>query len=233
MAVTGKRRCGVIPVPPVFLVSICLVLAAPLADAGAEQLLIAEFSAETRPLIVETPEPPTKEQIVRSLLEEARFTFSGMIYGFDFVYTPGDPLRKVADAFDLKPVAELRWGDPRMRVLDTRTESDLFFARITYRLADFQLPRWQGWQSNSLEHASGLGASSYLKGPTSRHAAVVEAIKNAIREHVRQRVYNRPREIRGSLALLESPHIIVREGNYEATVRIALDVKAVEPYTIF
>ncbi|HUX11760.1 MAG TPA: hypothetical protein VMW87_01955 [Spirochaetia bacterium] len=215
------------------MVSICLLVAAPPSVASAEKLLIAEFSAETHPLIVETPEPPTKEQIVLSLLEEARFAFSGMIYGFDFVYTPSDPLRKVAEEFDLKPVAQLRWGDPRMRVLDTRTESDLLFARITYSLADFQLPRWQGWQSNSLEHASGLGASSYLKGPSSRHAAIVEAIKNAIREQVRQRVYNRPREIRGSLALLDAPRIAVREGNYEATVRIALDVKSIIPYTIF
>lgn len=229
---TMRRRS--VPAPSLFLLTICLIAVCPLLSAAAEPLLIGEFSAETRPLVADTPEPPTKEQIVHALLTEAQFTFSGMIYGFDFVYNPGDPVRKVKESFDLKPVAELKWGDPRLQVIDTRTTEGQFFARISYRPADFQVTRLQGWQSSAIAHATGLGKASYLKGPKEgRHEAVVNAIKSAIREHVRQRVYNRPREIRGSLALIDAPRIIVDGGDYDATVRIALQVAEVVPYTVF
>jgi hypothetical protein len=215
------------------MLAISLFAVCPLLSAAGEPLLIAEFSAEIHPLVADTPEPPTKEQIVRALLAEAQFTFSGMIYGFDFVYDPGDPVRKTAESFDLKPVAELRWGDPRLKVVDTRTSDGLLFARISYRPADFQVTRWQGWQSSAIAHASGLGKASYLEASKGRHESVINAIKNAIREHVRQRVYNRPREIRGSLALLDAPRIAVDAMNYVATVRIALQVTEVVPYTVF
>ncbi len=214
---------------------ICLFLAysPALLSASGDTLLIAEFSAETHPLIRDTAAPPTRDEIIRSLLHEAQYVFSGMVYGFNFVYTPADPARKVSDAFDLKLIAEIPWGDPRMSVLDTRTANGLFFARITYRPADFQVARWEAWQSNSNAHASGEGKASYLKGSPARRTAVEEAVKNAIRRYVSGRIYSRPREISGSLALLDAPRIIVQTGNYVATVRIALDVRSVKPYTVF
>ncbi|WP_455382967.1 hypothetical protein [Salinispira pacifica] len=228
----GRRRFpSTSTLLPVIICTLAAALSAPLF---AESPLRVELSAELRPLVPDTPEPPTREQVVRLLLEEARFTLSGMIYGFDFVYTPSDPVRKVAESFDLKPVAELPWGDPRLTVIDTRTEEKQLFVRFAYRPADFQSMRLEGWHSSALAHATGLGTSSYLAGPSKgRPASVREAIKNAIREHVRQRVYNRPREIRGSLALLDAPRIIVQGGDYQATVRIALEVSKVVPYTVF
>lgn len=199
----------------------------------ADDLLVGEFNAETHPLIRDTPEPPSRQQIVTNLLREAQFAFSGMIYGFNFVYTPSDPVRQVKEVFDLKPIAEIPWGDPRLSVLSTRSTAGLFFAQITYRPADFQVFRLQGWRSNSNAHAAGSGGASYLLGTIGRETAVNAAIKNAIREYVRAREYNRPREIRGSLALLDPPRIGVQRGEYVADVRIALDIRAILPYTVF
>jgi len=208
-------------------------LIASVGTVRADDLLVGEFSAETHPLVRDTPEPPSRQQIVTMLLSEARFAFSGMIYGFNFNYTPSDPVRQVKEVFDLTPIAEVPWGDPRLSVLSTRSTADLFFAQITYRPADFQVFRLQGWQSNSNDHASGSGSASYLLGTPGRAAAVNAAIKNAIREYVRAREYNRPREIRGSLALLDPPRIGVQRGDYFAEVRIALDIRAILPYTVF
>lgn len=204
------------------------------ARAGADELLVQQFWAELHPLVAGTPSGKiSRDEVVKGLLEEARFVFSGMIYGFDFTYVPYDASRKVAEQFDLHPIAEIPWGDPNLQVLDTRVDGGLLHVRITYSPADFQTRRYVAWSSNVLQPATGRGTASYYDGPKARSTAMEDAIKNAIREYARQRIYNKPKEIRGSLSLVEAPYIIIEQGKYVATAKINLRISDVVPYTVF
>ncbi|MFQ3621364.1 MAG: hypothetical protein SNJ78_10540, partial [Spirochaetales bacterium] len=54
------------------------------------------------------PSPPNlrsieKEELYERILEEARYVFSGMVYGFVFSYTPSDKARRVEEEFLLEP----------------------------------------------------------------------------------------------------------------------------------
>ena len=91
------------------------------------------FEREPRPLEEYQDGPRSREDAVREMLTEARFVFSGMIYGFSFRYTPGDRKRDIEDLFELIPVAEISWGDSRVSVLETREENNTVYAKLVYR----------------------------------------------------------------------------------------------------
>ena len=74
---------------------------------------------ELEPMVQEYEDYPlSTEEAQRRALEEAREILSGMVYGYRFRYTPGDRVRSIEEEFLLTPVAEIRWGDPNMRVAD-------------------------------------------------------------------------------------------------------------------
>ena len=81
---------------------LCLILSSGFQASALddEPLLAGEFWVELSPF-VETEEeyPLPEDKAYRRLLEEASFVFSGMIYGFDFTYTPFDKSRKVDEIF--------------------------------------------------------------------------------------------------------------------------------------
>lgn len=204
------------------------------ASAAANELLVQEFWAELHPLVTGTPTGTmTREQVITHLLQEARFVFSGMIYGFEFSYTPYDSAREVPDQFELTPIAEIPWGDPNLKVLDTRVENDLLHVRITYSPAEYQSQRYHAWSSNILDSATGQGTASYYDGIDSRMSAMKDAIKSAIRDYARARVYNKPKQITGTLSLVGAPRIIVDSGKYIATANIHLQISRIVPYTVF
>ncbi len=214
------------------------------AAAGSQSLfgqslrsdfLVAQLWCELDPLVQEPGQtyPLPKDAAIKQILTEAQFVFGGMLYGFDFVYTPADPARGVADRFKLTPVAEIPWGDPGLHVLQTRTDGSRLFASLLYSLAPFQ-ERWkQSWDSNLFPTASGRGSGSYYGGFPQKLASYRDAIKEAIRGYLRARVYNRPREVRGEVALEGSPSTIIESAKYFTTVTVKLKLDRIEPYKVY
>ncbi len=215
----------------------CLFLSA--AALGAQDLsggyFVAQFWCELNPMVQVpgTVYPLSKEAAVRQILSEARFAFSGMIYGFDFDYTPPDAARGVGEVFTLKPVAEIPWSDPRLRVLDTRVEDGRLIARIVYTLAPFQESWVQGWDSEVYPDWSATGSGSFYRGFSEKLASYRDAIKEAIRGYLRSRVYNKPREVRGEAVLRGAPSTIMSAGKYLTTVTVRFRIERLVPYAVF
>src|SRR4030042_7032179 len=77
--------------------------------AGDDRLFIRPW-VELEPIVRIEPEYPIPlEKAGQWVLEEARTLLSGMVYGWTVSWTPSDVSRKVADRFDLVPVAEIPW----------------------------------------------------------------------------------------------------------------------------
>jgi hypothetical protein len=58
----------------------------------------------------------SKDEMFNRILEEARYVFSGMVYGFIFSYTPYDRSRGVEEEFLLEPYQWIQRGDPNLQV---------------------------------------------------------------------------------------------------------------------
>jgi hypothetical protein len=213
-----------------------LLLASSLARATSYDQLTVEAWCELEPMFQESDEYPlSTEQAQRRILEEARGILSDMIYGLQFTYTPGDERRKTAEQFVLTRVAEIRWADPRLRVVQAELREGRLYAKVLYDLADFQSARRKAWESNSIPTATGSGIFSLFaaSAPEGKRRSLEEAFKDALRGYLRPIVFNKPREIQGELLIWQEPQVLIASGSYLTRVTIKLRVKEIRPYSLF
>ncbi len=222
------------------------------AYPGDRDIITAEFWTELDPIMeglqpnspaADTRDSPveplistgviSQEEAIRRTLEEARIVLSGMIYGFDVLYTPQDRERKVEEELVIEARAEIPHGDPSLRVLQVRTSNNKYFVHVRYNLADFQQRRLQSWGSNTLTVAAGRGTEPLQGGYRAKFESFNQAIKNALREHLRPRYKNKPRRIKASVALTEPPYTVIDAGGYHSRVRLKIDIREVQPYSAY
>ena len=201
--------------------------------AFGQTILNEEFWAELEPLVVRGERTVSVETAVNRVLQEGRFVFSGMVFGFSFSYTPSDRGRNVDEEFDLKPSHEIPFGDPNLFVHQTRREGSRIFVRLRYALRDFQEDWYRGMRSNIHSSAAGAGEASYYDGHEEKITAVKNAVKNAVREHARTRVDNKPKKITGTLTLDAAPRIMIHSGMYQAVCTVKLKIDEIIPYRAF
>jgi hypothetical protein len=193
------------------------------------------FSGEFwAPYAVVTPdfdvEPPDVNEMIHQLLDEMRFVFSGMVYGFSFTYVPSDVQRSVEEVFELDLLGEIKKGDRNMEVYQTRIAKPRVYARTKYTLHDFQ-QNWQDfWSSEAFPTTDGWGEADFILGIEQKIIACREAIKEAVRAYLRGRIYNKPKKISGYVRIDEAPYIIIDAGKYRAKVRVTMDIQEIEEY---
>ena len=98
-----------------------------------------------------------------------------------------------------------------------------------------QAARRRAWQSNTVPTAAGVGGSSLFAAPApeGKRRSLEEALKQAVRNHLRPVVFNKPREVRGELLLWQAPQVIVDSGQYLSRVDVKLRVQEIRPYSFF
>ncbi len=225
------------------LVRISVLLAGLLsarAIACQEVVLRAEFWAESEPVDVlpaeisdTAPRVVVPDEVAKSLLEEGRRVFSGMIWGFDFRYVPFDKARGVAEELEILPRGEIPWGDPRLAASQTRLTGTQLRAYLEYRPDPAAAARKAAWEQATYQSAQGRGSAPLAGGREARKAALDQAAKEALRELLRPVEKNKPREIRGVFAYDGSPRIVITGGTYTAVIRIRVEVAEVRKYSIY
>jgi hypothetical protein len=223
---------------PLGLAALSLLLLIPPVhlEAIAYDQLELEIWCELEPMIQESESYPlSAEAARRRVLEEARALLSVMIYGARFSYTPADAQRRKAEQFLLTPVAELSWGDARLRITESEVREARLYARVRYDLQDFQAARRRAWQSNAIPTAAGSGRASLFASaaPAGKRLSLQEALKEAVRNHLRPVLFNKPREVRGELLLWEAPRVIVDSGDYRTAVSVKLRMQEIRAYSFF
>lgn len=203
-------------------------------------VLRAEFWAESEPVEVlpseitdKAPKATVPDEVAKSLLEEGRQIFSGMIWGFDFRYVPYDKTRGVAEELEIIPRGEIPWGDPRLGTAQTRLTGTQLRAYLEYRPDPAAAARKAAWEQATFRAAQGRGSAPLAGGREARKTALDQAAKEALRELLRPVEKNKPREIRGVFAYDASPRIVITGGSYTAVVRIRVKVSEVRRYTVY
>jgi hypothetical protein len=212
------------------LILLATLVVGPAHAAGP--LLEVPVWTEIEPLVGAVEDRPPEQAIPVDLLEQARLILGGMIYGYSFVYTPSDRGRKVADRFDLIPLGEIPWGDPRLSVAWVTQKQGRLYAQMAYDMAEFQDARRRAWSTSSLPAASGRGEEQ-LASPHARQAALKAAIEEAIRDYARGRVDNKPRELRGDVVIWEPHTTMMGRGTYLTTVKVKLRITDTLPYRLY
>jgi len=228
-SVAAVRHAGI----KLFLLPV-LILALPLEAAPLHNEIISlHLWQESEPLIWTQEEPRATEETYRELLREAGEILSGMLYGYDFYYVPYDKSRNIAEEFKLTPLARIQWGDPNLKIAATERRGNRVYVKLNYYLESFQEARRKAWSSNTFPIISGNGRGNLFAGTTAKSESISQAIKEAIRNHLRPRVFNKPRKVSGQLLIWKEPHIIIQEGSYLTRVTIKLHIGEITSYRIF
>ncbi|MDC7126618.1 MAG: hypothetical protein PQJ46_13695 [Spirochaetales bacterium] len=151
---------------------------------------------------------------IKQVLHEAQYVFSGMIYGFKFVYIPKDNSRGIEEEFTVEPVYSIPWGDEGLSAATSYYKDGRYQASVRYKVRAEQLPWIASWETNMLASTGGTGDARLYSGYEGKIEAINDSIKGAIRNYLRPRIYNKPRRIKGTVRLNEVPYIIVDSGKY-------------------
>ena len=219
-----------------FIASLLLVLSCLTAFADTTDRLFVRPWVELEPLARIDPGtvyPIPIATAEKTLLEEGRRLISGMIYGWSFTYYPGDLSRSVKESFLLTPLAEIPWGSPRLKIIETEQSDTRLWARIGYTLDDTESLRRESWDSNTVPLATGEGAADLLAVADVRNASREAAIKDAIRRSLDVRYANKPREITGEVVLWDDPLTVVSAGSFRTTAKVKVLVRELVPYGIY
>ena len=175
-----------------------------------------------------------------AMLEEMQQVFSGMIYGWSFRYRPVDPDRKVPEALEVTALGRIvgTTGDPktaRAVAVATRTDAQAGILAVTFRyeMTPFESQRRRAWGSAALDEAGGTGKAKIVDRLESRLDALRQSLKDAIRNLLRPRVFNRPQEITGEALLLEVPRYYLESGQYVCSARYILRVANIREYPLY
>lgn len=211
-----------------------LALAPLRGQESVDSQLFFTLWVDLEPAIAAGEETPRTEKRASELLfREAVFVASGLIYGYTYEYVPPDSARRIEEAFTLTPRAEVRRGDPRLEAIDGYVRNKRVYSQFLYRLEPFQQQWLESWASSALPRVEGVGEFPWWQGHESKLASIEEAVKSAIRNHLRTQVRNKPRRSRGSVILTREPRVFVDAGAYRAEVSVRIKVDEVDPQSVF
>jgi len=170
------------------------------------------------------------EEAIHELADDARWIFSGMIYGYSVTWIPPFNARGIEEKFEIELMAQIPVGNEKLRTLSVNEIDGIVYILMEYASDFMQQKRLEAWKSSLFPSATGEASSPILGG--SRREALEMAIKEAIRNHFKQREFNQPQSIQTKIALAEFPQIGLGNGKYRALVSIRIGLNNVRHYEI-
>jgi len=171
-------------------------------------------------------------------LEEASLFFSSMIYGWSFFYEPGEKARRTEENLELEIIAEIKFGDPSLRVTDTEIRDSCFWVWMDFHLDEAQQRRMQMWRSGTVRNAQAIGYAPYYieeyPGWLGLRKIVLEdAARSAIRAMLRGSERNRPKEASGFISLASFPRYYIDSGRLTVSARFRVQVTEIVPFAAY
>jgi len=219
----------------------------------AQDVLRGEVRIELEPTFgfyVDEEYPLDEEAASRRALQEAALFFSAQIYGWSFRYDVGERARGIQENFELNPLGEIRWGDPRLYVthanfqnwelqVTTHRFAAFLSAWMDYRPTDAQRRRLEMWQKGNIRLAQAVGYS-YLGGSTEnptwlsiKKNALEDSARAAVRAMLQGSERNRPKEVTGFISLESFPSFYMDSGRQAALARFRVEITEIIPFPAY
>jgi hypothetical protein len=218
------------------------VLFLPVCWAGAQEVLRGEIKVELEPIyggFVDEEYPLSTDSAYRRALEEAALFFSAQIYGWSFHYDIGERARGIAEEFELTPLGEIRWGDPRLFVTHAKFENRVLSAWMDYRPSDAQRKQLEMWKMGYSRTAQAVGYGP-LGGPEEidgwfsiKKAALEDSARAAVRAMLQGSERNRPKQATGFISLQTFPAFFMDSGRWAAHARFRVKVDEIIPFAAY
>ena len=161
----------------------------------------------------------------------APFLVQGMVYGWNFEYTPKDSERNVEEYFELTEINPLGYEVYSIQYESPWIEDNKFSCWCSYSRNSFQVQTYYMWASIKNPKIQGRGYGQLSKGCEGIKDAAEEAVKDAVRDYYREILKNKPKEISGAVLIRYQPQLGVDAGRYMINLDFFLECGTIIEYT--
>jgi hypothetical protein len=212
----------------------CLPCAAQAPPLAGKALLRSEFWSDIQPVPGVGEEWPVGPEEGRArILAEAAWVFSGMIWGFEFSYTPFDKTRALEERFDLSPIQSLRPEELYLAPGARENLDDARFSFVEYRPEASLVSLMDAYSGDPWKGSQGVGKADMILGIKGRRAAYVDGLRAAVRSLLQGLEPNKPRLVRGRAVFDRPPTMAIIGGAYTSQVRARVMVVELIPYKVY
>lgn len=180
---------------------------------------------------------PANEKIFDYAKERMRtlgtFLVGGMIYGWNFSYTPSDKLRGISEYMEFSDAEPKEKFENGIRYKGLLVRDGKVYSWLEFKKTEAMIQNYFFWSSIVHDKIHGMGYGKISDGFQGIEDAVRDAIKNAVRAHFRTKIKNKPKEITGRVLLLAPPLIGISSGRYKVQLDFFLETDRITPYTQF
>lgn len=173
------------------------------------------------------------EYSINRIKEISPFLLNGMVYGWNFEYTPSDKLRHVSEYFEMNFINEINFQETPAIYKAPKVIGSNLHSWVEFNRTPQQIWNLNQWKSINSKKIQGRGKGKISDGLDGIINATKDAVKNAIREYYRSIIKNKPKEIDGKIIIREEPRIGIVEGQYVVDLDFFLETDRIVKYTQF
>ncbi len=170
---------------------------------------------------------------IKNIKEVGPFLISGMVYGWNFTYTPSDKLRNVEEILEITEIVDFSFAKNLIVYSETWIQNNRLNCWCEYTRNESQIQNYYLWASiqNPVIHGKGYG--SIYDGFDGLKNAAKDALKDAIRNYYRSAIKNKPKEITGRVLIKNEPIIGIVSGQYVINLDFFLESGKIIEYKVY
>lgn len=170
---------------------------------------------------------------IKSIKEVAPFLLNGMIYGWNFSYTPSDKTRNVDEYLEVKELYDSSYILSGITYASPWIQNNRLNCWCEFTRNNTQIQYYNLWNSIQNPVIHGRGYGDLRKGFDGLRDAAEEALKEAVREYFRNVIKNKPKEISGRVLIKTQPTIGIDSGRYVINLDFFLECDRIIEYKSF
>ena len=161
------------------------------------------------------------------------FLMNGMVYGWEFDYTPSDKLRGVPEYFEMKELHSFDSEAKKIVYEKPWFDESKVHCWTVFERDDAMVDSYNHWADIKNPRIIGIGGGKVSKGFDGIQEAAQNAIKDAVRNYYRKILRNKPKQITGKVLINKIPAILIKSGEYQLQLDFFLETGIIKEYQNF
>lgn len=170
---------------------------------------------------------------IRQMKAITPFLLNGMVYGWEFDYTPSDRLRGVPEYFEAKEIRSFEAESKKIFYEQPWFDQSKVHCWANFERDEGMVQSWKQWADIRNPRIMGLGSGKIYRGFDGIQEAAQNALKDAVRNYYRKILKNKPKQITGRVLINKIPAILINSGEYQLQLDFFLETGIIKEYQNF
>ena len=170
---------------------------------------------------------------IRQMKTLTPYLLNGMVYGWEFDYTPSDKLRGVSEYFEVKEIRSFEAESKKIHYEQPWFDQSKVHCWANFERDEGMVQSWKQWADIRNPRIMGLGSGKIYRGFEGIQEAAQNALKDAVRTYYRKVLRNKPKQITGRVLINKIPAILINSGEYQLQLDFFLETGIIKEYQNF